>query len=118
VRLITDAVYFQEHGTLVRRLMREGAVDVAQDPEDERHIYGYIAHDRHRRVIHWLNVKKTYWRLGLARSLLLHAIGRIGEEVVCTHGVDAVFGRGGPLRDTATKYGLTYNPYVLRGTNA
>jgi len=117
-RYVTDRVFFQGHGALVTQLLTRAIVDLACDPADDKHFYGFVAYepgvaDHAEPIVHWLYVKMAFRRLGLGRELL----GRVlqGGRAIASHTTDMVMG---PMRPTFEKYGFTYDPYVLRGTNA
>ncbi len=114
-RYLTDRVFFQEHGHVVNNLLATCRVDLACDPDDESHFYGFVAYAQgeHECVVHWLYVKSAFRQLGIGRALYEHATH--GARAIASHVNDFVMG---PLRSTWEKYGLTYNPYVLRGAHA
>lgn len=117
-RYVSDSVFFQQHGRLVQKLLARASVDLACDPADDQHFYGFVAHEpgvaEHAEpVIHWLYVKMAFRQLGLGRSLLAHVTH--GGRAIASHATDMLMG---PMRAVIEKYGITYDPYVLRGIDA
>lgn len=81
--------YFYQKSLIASILTRAKTVVICNKDIPEQ-IYGYCVYEETDNlfVLHWLYVKYTYRKLGLARSLLSNILG--GKELVVTHlGKDA-----------------------------
>lgn len=81
-----NEAYFAAQAQTIEALLKRSDVRVAVDPDSDGHIYGYIVRDAfHPKVVHFLYVKQTFRRLGIARSLLSEiGVGR-KEDCYTTH---------------------------------
>ena len=100
----------------IRALIRRGAaVDVAASPEDSNQIFGWVCFESFTgvdrsvsRCIHWLNVKRTYRRLGIGRLLLKHLNIELREPIIASDHSYIVH----QLKD---RYTVTVVPQLLEG---
>lgn len=108
---ICDAVFFSRHHEIVDELLRRSTVSVACDPQDKDCILGYMVWEPD--ALHWIYVKKSFRKLGIARELFRHS--KLPEDldgVQVTHATKMWFTtreRGPGLEDRFKK--AVYNPY-------
>ena len=105
---IANEIYFAEHHKLVERLLKTNNVSVACDQSDPDHIYGFICagHTDGIFTVHYLYVKHTFRRFGIATALLDNLGHNKSSIGIYTHHTLAA-----PL--FAKAYNLVYHPYVL-----
>lgn len=111
-----DVYYAQHHKCIERTLQRAStqvlvAVPAALGESDT--ICGYIVTERvpgadKALVVHYVYVKETFRRLGLAKGML-QAAGW-GTDTVCLHTHLTAHAEAATM-----KYGLIYNPYLVGG---
>lgn len=80
---------------------------VACDEEDPSVIYGYAIGEPETRTLHWLHVKHTLRRNGIARELLTSLIPAWRNGLTCSY-----VGRG--FLGWMSKYPLRFNPHAGR----
>ena len=108
--LIND-IYFDVYKERLNKMLDSGQVTVACSPEDPDQILGYLIHGlaHGKSVLHYIYVKHTFRRLGVARALLAATIPEFGMRMtMCTHTAR----RFNDLRD---KYKLIYSPDLING---
>lgn len=107
---IHNNIYYSEHHKLIERILRSFDVIIAADKEDPTHIYGFIVAGKVQDIttIHYLYVKHTFRRLGIAKALLAHFEIPNNEPFFYTHetSVGKVLGK---------KYLGVYHPYLAFG---
>lgn len=80
---------------------------VACDPEDPTVIYGYAVAEPANRIAHWLHVKHSMRRNGLASELMTRVLPTWREGLTCTYA-----GRG--FIGWMSRYPLKFNPHAGR----
>ena len=80
---------------------------VACDPEDPTVIYGYAVAEPTKRIAHWLHVKHSMRRNGLAAGLMDRTLPTWRAGVTCTY-----VGRG--FIGWMSRYPLKFNPHAGR----
>lgn len=104
--------YYQKH--IIRDLLQESHVMVAVNPDDLDQIYGYCLAQTSERgcgVIHYIFVKQSFRRLGIATLLYAearrrtHTLGR--DPMIATHATGVFH------KELGEKYNVIYNPYLL-----
>lgn len=87
---------------------------VACDPEDPEHIFAHIVFEVFHSaiVIHYIYVKESYRRLGLAHALLEFVIlnRRPGTALWCSH-----YPANADIYTMAEKLGIEYDPNLVGG---
>jgi GNAT superfamily N-acetyltransferase len=98
------SVYYDSYNQVIDRILDEAytLVRVAVDPNDENVIYGYAVYDPS--TIHYVFVKEAFRELGIAASLLEHALKTTTEY---SHRTRCVAELLNEHRE------LTYNPFSL-----
>lgn len=99
-KLIDDKIYYRVYHAVIETLLNKPGVvvKVACLKEDPQVILGYGVFENNK--IHWVQVKKAWRNIGIARSLVPK------EANVITHTTDigiSIF----------TKKGWTFNPFLL-----
>lgn len=82
-----NAVYFGSYKLIVQQLISRSLVYVACDPKDYTHVYGYIVYEelpKNNLLLHYVYVKHTYRKMGVAQKLLSH-IKQTSNPVLVTH---------------------------------
>lgn len=103
---MTNDVYYGHHKSIVAALIAKSIILVACNPEDENQVFGYIVFEHERGcLVHWLYVKYTYRKLGVANALIGQLPNGSGG-ITLTH-----IGRS--FQELKAKYNLEYNPYLL-----
>ena len=105
---VSNDVYYKQHHIIIEDILKTSTILLACDKANVENIYGYIVAAKLDNVftVHYVYVKQTYRRMGLA-SLLLGAFERDKHEP------------GYYTHDTymanvlSKKYRLEYNPYLL-----
>lgn len=105
---IPQAVYEYEQHRLIGRLLERALVLVACNPEDADQIFGYIvAEQQEQPVYHYLYVKDSFRKLGIATQLYGAAAQVLGgERAWSTHWTPVIAG----VIDKR-KLAIRYNPY-------
>lgn len=112
-RQIPEEIYFSHQEAIIDGLLNQSLVIMACSPEDDDHLLGYCIAQPSRGgvcVIHWINVKLTYRKMGIGRMLLDEARARCNSRndlpTVMTH-ISADYKW---LKD---KWDLVYSPYLI-----
>lgn len=108
---VVNDIYFFEHKMIIQYLMDTSDFLVAVNPEDPDQIYGYICYEHIKDeipVIHYIYVKYTYRKLGIAKQLLTKAVPTFDTDPVCISHFNKVVIDKLPGKDL-----LVYNPYLL-----
>lgn len=80
---------------------------VACDAEDAETIYGFAIAEPDQRIAHWVHVKHTMRRNGIARDLMGAIIPTWRSGMVCTY-------VGRHFLGWMSRYNLTFNPHAGR----
>lgn len=100
--------YYDTTKRIINSLINRSSISVACSPDDPKHLYGYIVFEGD--TVHFLYVKFTYRKFGIARSLFAAAQG-FGDKVYASFS---------PFeRKLLSKANLKFNPYrrfVLKQT--
>lgn len=110
VTTIHNHIYFAEHHKVLEKLLQSYNVIIAADKEDPKHIYGFIVagqfqEDKDILVVHYLYVKHTFRRLGIAKAMLKHFNIPSDNSFFYTHETPSG-------RIIAKKYLGIYHPYL------
>jgi len=105
--LIPNPVYFTEHHKIIESLLKDSQVIIACNENDTTQIYGYIVADNSDTAlaVHYIYVKQSFRRLGIAKMLLSSLRPDQDTAAVCTH-ITYV------TKPLAPKYNLIYHPYI------
>lgn len=104
---LNPKVYYSQHHCLVEGLMIKANVTVACNPEDPSQIYAYVCHEviEGLPVVHYIYVKDSFRRLGLA-AMLLEEVGiSLDKPFFFTH-YNKIANR------IANRKAMVYNPYL------
>ena len=105
---LCNEVYFKNHKVIVENILKRSRVLIACNPEDEDQIYGYIVYEPiidDITVLHYVYVKFTYRKLGIARTIVEGSID-IKNPILYTHHTETV-------KRIKDKLDLIYDPYRL-----
>jgi ribosomal protein S18 acetylase RimI-like enzyme len=107
-RLIDNRVYFENHHKLLENLAKTSTFTIACDKDDPSQIYGYICYEKIQGIsaIHYIYVKHSFRKLGIAKLLLKESGHTSSSAGCCTHITRAV-------EKSCIKYNLIYHPYLL-----
>ncbi|TXH18354.1 MAG: N-acetyltransferase [Hyphomicrobiaceae bacterium] len=108
---VTNRIYMSCETARIRSLLKRSTTIVACNVEDEEHIYGYLTFEQRKDfgpIAHYIFVKHSFQKLGLAKSLWLHAFGPNWAE----NGV-RISDLSEPVLKLRRKYPLIYNPYLF-----
>lgn len=108
-RFVPKDVYWPMQQALIHSLLAVSRVAIAHEPEDDNHVYGAIVF-RPPNVVHWIQVKGCFKRLGLGRALFEAAIGST-RPVWLTQASPRYCRMSRKLDDN----GIHYCPYLLMG---
>ena len=89
-RGVPDDIYFPEMKAFVGRVLARANTLVACNPEDPKHVYGFVTFDPPNHL-HWVYVKRAYQGVGLGRTLV-EATG-IGPKIVATQASSGCYDR-------------------------
>lgn len=114
VTSIPNYVYWPKQTPIVAGLIERSQVLVLADGQDHDHIVGYVVYERKCDVciVHYVYIKQTYRRLGLAQLLLNSVRAPLPPEtpVLTTHWLKpCLFGH------ILKSVPLVYNPYLIGG---
>lgn len=109
---IPKQIYFEVHAAIITGLLQSAKVLVACNPDDDSHIFGFLvyypSYSQRKFVVHYVYVKSSYKRLGVATALKIAMQSQedLAEApIVATH----MTSEGRFLK----KWGVIYNPYIL-----
>ncbi len=102
-----NEVYFTQHHKLIEGLLRHCSVVIACNPNDIAQIYGYAVGEKidGHSVIHFIYVKESYRKLGIALTLLQSVGYELGLPYFFTqktHGAEKY----------EKRFPMIYNPYL------
>lgn len=104
VRSIPNGRYFAGQHLRIERLIERGAVLLAVNPHDPAQVYGWCCTEgTENPAVHYVCVKSTYQRMGVASRLLAPLLGLVAEY---TH-------RTGLVQELPIPRTWTYDPYRL-----
>lgn len=113
-RQIPEEIYFQNQEAVIDALLGQSFVIVATNPDDDDHILGYCIAQPSAGgvcVVHWINVKQTYRRMGIGTVLLEEARTRCNASpeypIVMTH-ISADY------KWLKRVWDLVYSPYLIQ----
>jgi hypothetical protein len=105
---VPNAIYFTNHHKIIDKLLRTAKTIVCCNTEDPSIIYGFINYEivDDQFVLHYVYVKHTYRKLGIAKNLLAQT-GHSFEKLGCyTHQTQFMIAQEESLK-------LVYHPYLL-----
>jgi GNAT superfamily N-acetyltransferase len=101
-----QGVYFSNYKKVLSRILDDALIVIACNPDDKEQVYGYVVAEEHANVCHYIYVKYTFRKLGIARRLLKNIHPELSEvPLACTFA-----NKNYDL--LRTKYLLTYNPFL------
>ena len=107
---ISNAIYYDAHKQIVSKLLEECEVFILCSHTDEDHIYGFICYTNltpKLSTLHFLYIKYSYRKMGLANYMYDATVGQHGGSTICiTH-------NNSYLKDKINSLGLIFNPYLL-----
>jgi GNAT superfamily N-acetyltransferase len=101
----SKTIYCKKQHDLIKKLIAESAVIVATPSDDFELIVGYAVFEPE--VLHWLYVKSSFRRMGVASELMKHS--GLCDNFSYTHLPSSAIGRW------FMDQGGVYNPYLLMG---
>lgn len=97
-------IYYTFQKSRIDRLAKDATILIACSPDNPQQIYGYAIGTSE--VFHYVYVKYTYRKLGVAKRLLEILNPKFGETpIICSHCSNY-------WSEHSNKYKLTYNPYL------
>lgn len=105
---IAGSIYYTEHHKLIEQLLKSCTVYIACDNSDSSSIFGYICAEEIDGIFvtHFIYVKETYRKLGVATMLVKHFGVTPGEKAsIYTHKTKIG-------HSIAEKKHFIYSPYV------
>ncbi len=105
---IPHTIYYSEHHKLLETILKRCTILVACDKKDPTMIYGYIVAELLHGfpTIHYLYVKQTFRRLGIATNLL-NCLDINQESVIFNSHTSPSF-----INNFGNKRQFIYNPYL------
>jgi GNAT superfamily N-acetyltransferase len=105
-RNICSTVYFSEHHKVIERLLRSCDVTLACNPDDPTQLYGYAVMENKDGVdvFHYIYVKHTFRRLGIAKTLK--------DDMQSTDAASVYTHHTQWADRIAPRYNMVYSPYV------
>lgn len=105
-RVMTNTIYFDNHHSVLRRILKRATVLVASNVDSPDQIYGYIVFEMVDGipVIHYTYVKHTFRGMNIAKLLYNQAKGA-QEAAVYTHHTRVV-------ESLSRNYNLVHHPYL------
>lgn len=101
---VRKSVFHRDYAKVIDRILTDSGVLIACQPDDPKVIYGYLVFEP--RLLHYCFVKEAFRFSGIAKSLVVKAVGVQNLHVYTHH--------TGHLKPILEKYPfLTYNPFVL-----
>lgn len=113
VRGIGNTTYYNHFSPLINKLLCKRTVNtiVVCSKSDPNQLYGFISYACEEGVtfIHFIYIKSTYRKLGLAKQLLRILFKEAeSETLICTFATPTFF----RLREEKPELNLIYNPYL------
>jgi hypothetical protein len=109
---IKGPAYYGYQKLLINKLLNQSEVSVICNPEDKDQIFGYAVYELRpdsEPIIHWLYIKYTFRKLGLARFLLDSIMGIAkADRVLITF-------KGTWYKSYASKFNHLYLPKLAWG---
>lgn len=104
---ITNTIYFAQHHKLIENLLQSCSVFVACNQSNPGELYGYICYEKVDGifVMHYIYVKHTYRKLGIARLLANYSEFNEDLASMYTHASKN-------SERLAAKYNMIYCPYI------
>ena len=112
VRGVPNKVYYYYHHKLLEELLTRCTVLICCYPDNPNQILGYVCAELYDTalVIHYVYVKKTFRKFGIAKSLVNHLLEtEKPPSVLFTHKTKDIF----PIEKNLRKEGWIYHPYIL-----
>ena len=108
---MTNEVYFYNFKKVIMKLLENSLVVMAVDHDDPNHIYGFaiFREDADIPILHYIYVKYTYRKLGVAKKILGRIFGSESAVIAISHSnrvVDEIKKRKDCI------YDFRYNPFL------
>lgn len=98
--------YYAGYKKILMGILDSALVVIACNPDDKDQIYGFIVAEADADIVHYLYVKYTFRKLGIARRLLLNVHPELREKPL-------IHTFANPISDKKqSEYLLTYNPFL------
>lgn len=81
-RLMLNNIYFQNQHDIIEDILKKSVVMIAVNEQDPSQIFGYIVYEKPS-MLHYVYVKYTYRKMGIARLLFQHA--ELLNPIIITH---------------------------------
>jgi ribosomal protein S18 acetylase RimI-like enzyme len=110
---IPAQVYFSNHKKVVSKLLSESGIVIAANPECPDQIFGYGVYQPttgHVTVLHYIYVKHSYRKLGIAADILRMISQLSSHDTALPMAATHITGNWDALKN---KWNLFYNPYVI-----
>lgn len=113
---IRNFIYYPEQTAIMDMILasKQTEVSIACKPDEPFVVFGYMVHQKHPAILHYVYVKEPLQRLGIAKALFAKAFGPdLGKTLTlqCSHKTKKV----SELFSTNDR--LIYNPYLLCATH-
>jgi ribosomal protein S18 acetylase RimI-like enzyme len=110
---IPNEIYYAEHHKIIENLLQQYNVIIAANQEDPNQLYGFICAGLTDGIftLHYLYVKHTFRRMGIANSLLNAFEHNSDYAAIYTHKTRSA-------TSLAEKYNFIYHPYVALNPDA
>jgi hypothetical protein len=108
---IQGEAYYSYHKMLIISILERAQISILCDPQYPDTIYGYAIYEftDDSIVMHWLQVRYTFKRLGFAR-FILDSIKDLGESKGIFNPTITITARGYTYRHIKDKFIHTYQP--------
>ena len=108
---MSNDTFFYHHKQVVEKILAkpETVITIICEDTDPNHIYGYSVVEKYgdASIIHYVYIKHSYRKLGLAGSLLKSQIPLLGQKLTF------VSHESRHHQAFKSKFALEYNPYII-----
>jgi ribosomal protein S18 acetylase RimI-like enzyme len=107
-RAVPNTIYFQNHHKIIQKILKRSVINIACNPQDLSQIYGYVIGEYIDNifVLHYIYVKHSFRKMGVARQLYNTFNHDTGNASCCSHLTKMT-------EKFLPKYNLVYHPYVV-----
>lgn len=107
-KMVEPTIYFENHHKILEKIFKTAKIKIACAKDDISQIYGYVCSDivQGVKVIHYVYVKHTFRKLGIAKALVKDA-GHDSKVVSCTTHLTRI------AEIPCAKHNILYHPYLL-----
>ena len=106
---MTNTVYYAGEKTRIGTILEGASVAMVCNPEDEAHIFGFLVWDYidHLFVLHYVHMKRTYQRMGIASAAIRTVYPKVGRETFIATHLNKL------TAEMRGRYQFRYSPYIL-----